>query len=904
MLNFYIFFILFCLSSSQLLQLVSKNLSYVARNFDVLLEISYLADLSVLPSSRICILEDEISDTCITPTGPSVKITLDYGSSERQGEINFTFRLCRSGEPDVHLICNAAPIIYTVFMLPQSRTSNELTSYFFRGIELAPADSSSFGVASQVVVILHTATPGMVEAPLLSKHLLDVIALGIGKLSVILDDHLHTDPFVGTVLSRLCSRHQKFGGISGVSCCNTSRYHSCVPASFDILYYIELSGATAMASSSTDAGYSTLQVLQTVHTSVRRYSLVLSIGRGCSPTGPAQRYIQSAGGGDGSAAGFIGLHQEVLVGGMSMWVASAVHSPPDVNLGVSASHHPFHGVFRGVPSRAMFSIDYGVNVAVLDHVCSHSGSGARTSLELYSAMGATPVLSQDVLRMLNESTNSGFYTAHPTEAGWRFTNAPIAPPLDGPGGNAPSPVHLFDGVTVALSAPFANNIFHVTQILTTLFHLKLYSDHVNINIDTKRNGSGHRWVDRTWVHKLRSVNMPTFARSKELEWSASLLAAVTALMSVQPGTGVRISGADMEEYFREHLPGHDFEGATAATTPRLRVYTAEDYDMLADALGQDGYFCYEKLVVAGTMELSVAFINSPEDADLFRQFVYQFFDVPAAVIPGIASRRKQLQTTVEPPRLQPHTPNHRLNIVILLRSQKKNIMNVPAILAMLRHTGLVTVPDAMLGCWQDRGAGHACYDASEGATVHVYYFDFYPLAQQVRVLAATDVLITPHGAGVINLVYLRRHSAVIEVMTSPWYELGYQATAVGMGLAYYVLPVTSSSVVHNQDGERAVRPAFSCPYPVPAECFRTPLLLSRRELVCYNIRLCDIEVDTEALEVMVWQASQVVRLFKANVHGLRGGSYWDGIGTDIVGVADPHIVQFYRKAYVLPLESH
>ena len=36
----------------------------------------------------------------------------------------------------------------------------------------------------------------------------------------------------------------------------------------------------------------------------------------------------------------------------------------------------------------------------------------------------------------------------------------------------------------------------------------------------------------------------------------------------------------------------------------------------------------------------------------------------------------------------------------------------------------------------------------------------------------TDVLISPHGAGLMNLIFMEAHSAVIELMTSPWYEPG------------------------------------------------------------------------------------------------------------------------------------
>ena len=44
---------------------------------------------------------------------------------------------------------------------------------------------------------------------------------------------------------------------------------------------------------------------------------------------------------------------------------------------------------------------------------------------------------------------------------------------------------------------------------------------------------------------------------------------------------------------------------------------------------------------------------------------------------------------------------------------------------------------------------------------------------------------------------MSQDSGVIEVMTAPWYETGYQCTALGMGLHYYVLPQTKVDNSYN-----------------------------------------------------------------------------------------------------------
>ena len=56
---------------------------------------------------------------------------------------------------------------------------------------------------------------------------------------------------------------------------------------------------------------------------------------------------------------------------------------------------------------------------------------------------------------------------------------------------------------------------------------------------------------------------------------------------------------------------------------------------------------------------------------------------------------------------------------------------------------------------------------------------------------------------------------------------------------------------------------------VPAACLETPLLVHRRDLACYGIRMCDVAVDVGAVEIAFWQASQAVRILKRDVASWR-----------------------------------
>ena len=89
----------------------------------------------------------------------------------------------------------------------------------------------------------------------------------------------------------------------------------------------------------------------------------------------------------------------------------------------------------------------------------------------------------------------------------------------------------------------------------------------------------------------------------------------------------------------------------------------------------------------------------------------------------------------------------------------------------------------------------------------------------------------------------------------PWYEAGYQCTALGLNLNYYVLPQSD------------INRSFSC--IIPRHCLETPLMVQRRSLDCYGLRMCNAQVDVAALEILIWQAAQSVRIKKRELDRWR-----------------------------------
>ena len=282
----------------------------------------------------------------------------------------------------------------------------------------------------------------------------------------------------------------------------------------------------------------------------------------------------------------------------------------------------------------------------------------------------------------------------------------------------------------------------------------------------------------------------------------------------------------------------------------IDLHQQEDISMLTGLNDDKNMLCFESLNIVGTNELSTPFINNEIEKMLFDSHVDDHLGIISL------NQRNSKKSKQNEPEIYLN-PNSYLNITFLLRSNNRFILNLNDIFIMLNATGLV-----------------------DPSTIHhrVYYFDGNILSarEQMKIMRETDILISPHGSGLQNMIFMRPQSAVIEIMTSPWYETGYQCTALGMNLNYYVLP------------QPDINRSYNC--AIPRHCFETPLLVQRRSLDCYGIRMCNAKIDVAALEILIWQAAQSVRIKKRALDRWR---YSDQDSSDGIGV--------YQKSYETPL---
>ncbi len=266
----------------------------------------------------------------------------------------------------------------------------------------------------------------------------------------------------------------------------------------------------------------------------------------------------------------------------------------------------------------------------------------------------------------------------------------------------------------------------------------------------------------------------------------------------------------------------------------LAVLFQEDVD-------HEAVHCFEDLHVLGSLELALPLISSVENASDFRDYVYE-------VTTGAAETSEEL------------SPNDPLKVTIVARSNNRHIMNLDQVISMLLATGLCDVR------W-----------LRNHSFVQLETLSF---EEQVALMQHTDVLITAHGAQLTNLMFLSAGSAVIEVMTAPWYEYGYVGTAIMFGIHYATVAMDAANS----------HLLYDCEFK--HECLfgdKFQLQISRRDMDCYSMRLCNANISIDSLEVLFIQASQYIRIQKR----------------DLTKHRQPQLSarRFYQKSYVDALDK-
>jgi hypothetical protein len=426
--------------------------------------------------------------------------------------------------------------------------------------------------------------------------------------------------------------------------------------------------------------------------------------------------------------------------------------------------------------------------------------------------------------------------------------------------NSSTLVTWISGSSLAAIPPYAHSISHLIQTLLPLFH------HL------------HLPPPDHWIYQLIDTFssfyflFPTIGRD-DFQWNLQFVSLLRSFMkhhllflrgaqeTVYQGDSQNLQEKeDLDLFGPKILFAEDIKAMTqpqSNTSFRFNVHR----DPKQTPADDDTLICFENLVILSPATLSTPYFNHLHEAKAFTRYAYDWvddtmlpthhhqfssyfdpmvFDRPVSN-PDSASfseshRSQSLDTS--PKNL---TPNDGLKVTLVTRPHNRRVTNIHHLIQTLLSSGLVDLK------W---------FMNSGGQSTNGIYFEILSFQQQISLMKNTDVLILTHGSGVTNSIFLQESSAVIEILTSPWYQLAVLGNCAIMNIYYYHIIQTNLNSIKN------------CDLKIVQECSeKNPSILKRGH--CLPIRQCDTYVDMEAFEIIFTQAAHQVRIMKRNIFQSR-----------------------------------
>jgi hypothetical protein len=260
----------------------------------------------------------------------------------------------------------------------------------------------------------------------------------------------------------------------------------------------------------------------------------------------------------------------------------------------------------------------------------------------------------------------------------------------------------------------------------------------------------------------------------------------------------------------------------------------------------EGAVCYKDLVLLGRTNTHVKFFPAENTANKFRRYVYDRtgVEIVESRDGGSAEGAQNAQDDTEQPLYCPqsstnctlhvftdHQPQNtggghshrRLRVTISVRTGGRYILNLPALMETMVGTGLVN---------------------ARWLREHVVVLETLSFEEQVRIMAQTDVLLCVHGAAVINGIFMRPGSVVLELFNARFVEFVFAAPLREAGVRLlYTYP-------RNQ-----ARDTEHCPSTVPPHCVSPEIsVFDAGSIDCVAIRTCSVRVDVSDFHLVFMEA--------------------------------------------------
>jgi hypothetical protein len=181
-------------------------------------------------------------------------------------------------------------------------------------------------------------------------------------------------------------------------------------------------------------------------------------------------------------------------------------------------------------------------------------------------------------------------------------------------------------------------------------------------------------------------------------------------------------------------------------------------------MGEKSRLCFDRVRITYRQG---SYFRNPAEALVFKESAWAMSGMTAS-----ENLRRAL-----PLRSLEHPP---VRCCYVVRSNGRNPSNVPAIKAAV----LTEVQGYLRGSGGDHSGSSTLPVASRAYIEDVSPNENMSLAEQVRLFAACDVLVSPHGSQNANAIFMQPGSIFIELNMPKFYYFSYEAMAVAGGVRY------------------------------------------------------------------------------------------------------------------------
>ncbi len=252
--------------------------------------------------------------------------------------------------------------------------------------------------------------------------------------------------------------------------------------------------------------------------------------------------------------------------------------------------------------------------------------------------------------------------------------------------------------------------------------------------------------------------------------------------------------------------------------------------------------CFEKLALIGRSNGHVTYFTSELVGHDLKCHVYEKLSLKVESLHHTSSTMREInflklcplnKLNVLPSILNQtlfvHPRNRKIKITMTVRSGiRRNYLNIYALQDMIKKNklsvDLLSVPIDM-----------------EWFENHIFYAGALTLQQQAEALAETDIFITAHGAEVMNGLFLRSGSVVIDIFNGGFYEFYFDPMLREIGVKLIPLPVMN----HGEQTKNCEKHNATC---VEGS------VIDGNALNCLGVRNCNIRLDLKQLQLALQQA--------------------------------------------------